>query len=154
MGCGKMSDQDLKKKAEENLSKNDTVSAVNNFETLIREYPESKLVPEALQKMAELYQYNRVKNISQKESLEKAARLYREFYDKYPDHEVSPKALFMSAFILANEPLKDYEEATKTYNLFIEKFPDHYLADEAKEEITYMGIPAGEILERKMASGK
>jgi TolA-binding protein len=153
-GCGKMSDQDLKKQAEERLSKKDTAGAVTTYETLISEYPDSKLAPEALQKMAEFYQYNLVKDISQEESLKKAAKLYFDFYKKYPDNEASPKALFMSAFILANEPINDYEEATGRYNLFIEKFPSHYLADEAREEIKYMGIPAGEILERKVAAGK
>jgi len=152
--CSNISDKEYMNKASESLKQNNITSAVEAYESLVEEYPESKLAPEALMELATIYQNKQIKNLSEKESLKKAASLYKELYDKYPKSDLAAKALFMSGFILANEPLKDYDEATKTYNLFLGKFPDHELAYFAKEEIKNMGIPAEEILEKKIVTGK
>jgi TolA-binding protein len=153
-GCSKISDKEYMNKAEESLKQKDVAGAVEAYESLFEEYPESKLAPEALEKLAVIYQNNQVKNLLLVESLKEASNLYRKLYDKYPQSENAAKALFLSAYILANEPLKDYDKATKTYKLFLEKFPDHELAYSAKEEIKYMGIPAEDILGKKIVTGK
>ena len=153
-GCSKISDKEYLNKAEESLNQNDIAGAVEAYSSLIEEYPDSKLTPGALEKLAAIYQNNQVKNLSQVESLREASNLYRKLYDKYPKSENAAKALFLSAYILANEPLKDYDNATKTYKLFLEKYPDHDLAYSAKEEIKNMGIPAEDIIGKKIVTGK
>ena len=153
-GCSKISDKEYMDKATISLKQNDITDAVDAYKSLIEEYPESKLAPDALEKLAAIYQNNQVKNLSQIESLKEASKLYRKLYDKYPKSEHAAKALFMSGYILANDPVKDYNEATKTYKLFLEKFPDSELADDAKEEIKNMGRPPEEILRKTTITGK
>jgi TolA-binding protein len=153
-GCNNISDKEYMSKAEECLQQNDVSGAVEAYRSLGEEYPDSKSAPEALEKLAIIYQNNQIKNLSQVESLREASKLYRKLYDKYPKSENAPKALFMAGYILANDPVKDYGHATKTYKLFIEKFPDHELAYFAKEEIKNMGVPADEILGKKILTGK
>ena len=149
-GCSKISDKEYINKAEESLKQNDIASAIEAYESLLDEYPESELAPGVLEKLATIYQNNQVKNLSKIESLKEASKLYRKIYDKYPESKDAAKALFMSGYILANDPVKDYEQATKTYKLFLEKFPNNDLADDAKEEIKNMGISAEEILGRNL----
>jgi TolA-binding protein len=153
-GCSKISDNEYMDKADASLKQNDITGAVESYESLVEEYPESKIAPEALEKLAAIYQNNMTKNLSQEESLKKASSLYRKLYDKYPKSDQAAKALFMSGYILANEPLKEYDEATKTYTLFLEKFPNNEWADDAKVEIKNMGKPPGEILGKETVTGK
>ncbi|NWF49185.1 MAG: tetratricopeptide repeat protein [Ignavibacteriaceae bacterium] len=152
-GCSKESDSGYMKKAEDELKKNNISEAVLSYENLIKEYPESPLAPQALSKLASLYQNKLVKGIDSPKSLSRAAELYREIFDKYPDSKEAPEGLFMSGFILANE-LSSYNEATATYNLFLENFPDHKLAPAAKDELENMGLSPEQILQKKITSGK
>ena len=153
-GCSKISDKEYMNKAEESLKQNNIAGAVEAYKSLTEEYPESKLAPDALEKLAAIYQNNQVKNLSQVESLKEASKLYRKLYDKYPNSNHAANALFLSAYILANDPVKDFTEAKKAYNLFLEKFPNHELADDAKEEIKNMGRPPEEILKKNTLTGK
>ncbi|AFH49385.1 Hypothetical protein IALB_1677 [Ignavibacterium album JCM 16511] len=135
--------------ANELLKQNKIEEAVAEF-TKIAESGDKNFAPKALVQLATIYQNRMDKNISSIESADKAQYFFRTIYDKYPDNPDAPKALFMSAFILANE-LNKYDEATKTYNLFLEKFPNHELAASAKQELEYIGLSPEEILKRKMA---
>ena len=148
IGCGGKSEEDYMKQAKENVEKNNITAAVDNYQKLVDEYPNSKNAPEALFQMASLYQNKMLKNLSDYESLDKAAKIYKEIYDKYPKNEKAPTSLFMSAFIQANE-LNKYDEATKSYKLFLEKYPDHELAASAKDELAHMGLSPNDILEKK-----
>ncbi len=152
-GCGNLSDKDYLNKAEESIKQNNSNAAVEAYEALIEEYPESNLAPGALWDLARIYQNRQIKNLTEKESFIKAAKIYRELFDKYPDSNLAAKSLFMSGFLLANEPVEKYEEATETYKLFLENFPDHELAISAEAEIENMGIPP-EIPEKKIVTGK
>ena len=117
------------------------------METLVNEYPESEIAPQALVQLAQIYQNQLDKNIKPTESFEKAEKYFMQVYEKYPESEEAPKALFMSGFILAND-LQNYEKATASYNLFMEKYPSHPLAVSAKEELDNMGLTPEEILKR------
>jgi len=134
--------------ASENAKKNNISEVITAYENLVKEYPESKLAPEALFQQAGLYQNRMVKNLSETESLENAVKIYKKIFDKYPDYPKAPDALFMSGFILANE-LKRYKEATETYRLFLEKYPNHQWALSAKSELENMGVPPEVILQNK-----
>ncbi|MCH7774853.1 MAG: hypothetical protein IH784_10685, partial [Bacteroidetes bacterium] len=92
--------------AEENSS-----GAVVSYETLIKEYPNDKLAPEAIARLAAIYQNKLIKNISETESLNKSIGLFKSIYDKYPNSEQAPTGVFMAGFVEANE-LHDYDAAT------------------------------------------
>jgi TolA-binding protein len=147
-GCNSKTDQDYMNEAAENAKKNNIPEVIANYENLLKEYPESKLAPEALFQMGTLYQNKMVKNLSETESLENSVKVFKRIYNEYPDYPRAPDALFMSAFILANE-LKKYDEATGAYKLFLEKYPNHEWCIFARSELENMGLPPEVILEKK-----
>ncbi|MCH9030343.1 MAG: tetratricopeptide repeat protein [Bacteroidetes bacterium] len=124
--------------------------AVLSYETLIKEYPDDVLAPEAAVRLATIYQNKLVKNISENESLLKSVELFKNIYEKYPGSEQAPMSLFMAGFVEANE-LHDYDAATITYNSFIKLFPNHELITSAKEELNNMGLTPEEILQKNIA---
>lgn len=147
LGCAKTPDKDYIKSADENLTNGNVKEAIKDLESFIEEFKDSEKTPEALSKLALIYQ-NKIAGISEKESLEKAVKLYRQVYDEYPNSSQAPTSLFMAAFILANE-LNKLHPAEMTYKLFLEKFPNHELAASAKEELNNLGLSPEEILQKK-----
>ncbi len=142
--------------AKKSVEQNNIQAAVEAYQTLVNEYPESPKAPEALFQLATLYQNKMVKNantsagqpaLTDTQSLEKAVSIFRSVYDKYPQSGKAPKALFMSGFIQAND-LKQFNQATATFNLFIQKFPNDELAISAKEELNNMGLTPEQILQK------
>ena len=148
IGCSKKSDQDYLKSAEENLKNNKVEEAVSEYENFVKDNPQSEKAPEALTKLASIYQNKMLKNLSAKESLEKSVKVYRQIFDDYPNSTQAPISLFMSAFILANE-LQKYHLAEVSYQLFLQKYPTHELANSAREELNNLGLSPEEILKRK-----
>ena len=151
LGCSQKSDGDYLKSAEENLKNNKIQEAVADFESFVKENPESEKAPEALTKLASIYQNKMLKTLNNTESLEKAVTIYRQVYDDYPNSKQAPTSLFMSSFILANE-LQKYNLAKASYNLFLQKYPNHELANSAREELNNLGLTPDEILKRKSTS--
>jgi TolA-binding protein len=123
--------------------------AVLAYETIIKDFPDDVLAPEATVRLATIYQNKLVKNISENESLLKSLELFNSVYDKYPLSEQAPMGLFMAGFVQANE-LQDYDGATKTYNTFLKDYPDHELAASAKEELDNMGLTPEEVLQKNL----
>jgi TolA-binding protein len=150
-GCGsKKSADEYLTEANTNLKEDKVPEAVLLFEEFIDEYPDNENAPQVLNQLATVYQNKLLKNLSDKESLEKAASLFRKIYEDYPESSYAPTGLFMSGFVLANE-LNNYDKATETYNLFLEKYPNHELATSAKEEVENMGLSPEEILKKNVA---
>ena len=147
-GCSKKTDEQYLNEAKTSISNNNINDAVTSYQELVKEYPNSPKAPEAIFQLATLYQNKMIKNIPQKESLEKAISLFRSLFDKYPQSSLAPKALFMSGFIQAND-LKSFNEATASFTLFLQKFPNNELATSAKEELDNMGLTPEEILQKK-----
>ena len=148
LGCSKKSGEDYLKSADEKFKNNKALEAVSDYETFVKEYPKDEKVPEALTKLASIYQNKMVKTLSAKESLEKAANTYRQVFDNFPNSTQAPTSLFMSAFILANE-LQRYHTAEVTYQLFLQKYPNHELANSAREELSNLGLSPEQILKKK-----
>ena len=144
-GCGKKSDKSLMDNAQKSADQKNYQEAIKNYNDLIKDYPDSKLIPDALVNLASLYMSNSDSTLTEYQSYQKAADLFRKVYDKYPNSDKAPTALFMSGFVLANN-LSKYDEATKTYRLFLEKYPNHPLAKSAREELNNMGISPDDIL--------
>jgi len=152
-GCGsKKSPEDLLAEGNTFLEQGKIPEAIESYQHIINEHKHTKVAPDALSRLAAIYQNKLVKNISEDESLKEAAGLFYKVYTEYPESDYAPMGLFMKGFIEANE-LKQYENATKTYNLFLQKFPDHELVPSAKEELDNMGLSPEEILLKNLAKG-
>ncbi len=150
-GCSSnKSDKDLFDEAETNLKEQKYPEAVISFEELINDHPDSKLAPEALSKLASIYQNKQVKSLSEEENLEKAIELFKKLHDNYPSSEYAPSGLFMAGFISAND-LHNYEGATVIYHQFLKEYPNNELAASAQAELDNMGLSPEEILKKNMA---
>ena len=147
-GCGKKSDTEYMDMANKSLKQNNIAQAVESYSKLIDDYPNSSIAPDAMFQLATLYQNNLVKNISEKDSFEKAVKLFETVNEKYPDNKLASRALFMSGFILAND-IHDYTRATVVFREFLQKYPDNDLTASAREELSNMGMTPAEILEKK-----
>ena len=147
-GCSSKTSKDYMKTAHDSMMKKNISAAIDNFNKVVDEFPESPEAPEALFQVATIYQNKMVKNLSDKESFQKAADNFKEVFDKYPANEKAPMALFLSGFILAND-LKNFDAATTDYNLFLQKYPNHQLATSAREELENMGLTPDQILQKK-----
>lgn len=150
-GCSKKSDEDYMKLADSGIKQNNIPQAVEAYQNLINNYPESPKAPEAMFQLATLYQNKMVKGVQGDSSLITAINLFKNVSDKYPQSNIAPKSLFMSGFILAND-LHDYKTATSVFNLFLQKYPDNELAISAKEEIDNMGLSPEEVMQKKKDS--
>ena len=148
ISCSKMTDKEYMDQAKNLLKEQKVSDAIENYKKLIDEFPNSKLSITALQELANIYQNNLDKSVSQSESFDLSQKYFREVFDKYPNSVDAPKSLFMSGFILANE-LKRYDDATETYKLFLEKFPKNPLAVSAQQELDNMGLAPEDILKKK-----
>ena len=154
VGCSsKKTDKELFDLAQENLKENKIPNAVTSFEVLIKDYPDSELADSSLSQLATLYQNKQVKNLSEKENLEKAVSLFKKLHDNYPNSSLAPSGLFMAAFITAND-LKNYKEATSLYEQFLQEYPNNDLASSAQAELDNMGLSPEEILKNKVAKEK
>jgi TolA-binding protein len=150
-GCSSnKSDKELFDEAETNLKAQKYPEAVISFEELINDHSDSKLAPEALSKLASIYQNKQVKNLSEEENLNKAIELFKKLHDNYPSSEYAPSGLFMAGFISANE-LHNYEAATIIYLQFLKEYPNNELAASAQAELDNMGLSPEEILKKNMA---
>lgn len=152
-GCSGESADDIMKAAKQNVEQQKFDEAVKLFEKLVVEFPDNDLAPVALYETATIYQNRLIKNIPERESLTKAASLFKDVYDKYPSSNEAAKSLFFAGFIKAND-LKEYNEATELYSLFIEKYPQHELAASAQAELDNMGVPAEDILNKDAVTEK
>ena len=153
-GCSsKKSSNELLKEGEKLTSEEKFPEAVTSYQKLVYDYPKDELAPEAISRLAVIYQNKLLQNIPEKESLQKAVELFKSIYEKYPDSKQAPMGLFMAGFVQANE-LKDYDSATETYKLFIKLYPDHELKLSAQQELNNMGLSPEEILQKNLARQK
>jgi len=152
-GCSNESADNIMETAKQNIEQKKFDEAVKLLEKLVTNYPESDLAPAALYETAYIYQNRYINNISETESLNRAASLFKRVYDEYPNSKEAAKSLFFAGFIKAND-LKQYDEATELYSLFIEKFPKHELTSSAKIELDNMGIPAEDIIKKDTLAEK
>lgn len=126
------------------------LESLSEFEKLLDKYPGTQYRCEVLFEIGKYYHGGIVKNLSQTEVLLKAIESYRKIFVESPDCKHAPNALFMIGFIQANE-LHQLDSANVSYNKFLKKYPGHELATSAKAELENLGVPAEEILSRKLS---
>jgi outer membrane protein assembly factor BamD (BamD/ComL family) len=149
--CSSKTAEEYLKTAEENVKNNNITEAVQQYEALVNEFPGNENSAEALYQLAVLHHNKMVPEIPSTLSMEKASDYYKRLQEKFPSDSRAPMALFMSAYIKANE-LKNYPEATELYNKFISKYPKHDLASSASQELEIMGLSPDEVLKKKTAA--
>lgn len=146
--CSSVSDKDLYESGLQKIKDNNYIGAVTDFQKVINDFPGGEYEVKATYELAKLYHGQAIKTLTKEESLSKAVELYKSVFEKIPDTVEGEKALFMAAFLEANE-LKKFDDARESYNKFLEKYPNSSLAASAKEEIENLGIPPEEILKKK-----
>lgn len=151
--CGNKSDKDYYKAGMENINDTSYSSAMENFQKLLKNYPESEMAAKASFEIGKLYHGKVIKNLSEKESLNKAIEYYKKTFNEYPESPPAPNALFMVAFIQANE-LNETESAKENYNEFLKNYPSNELAFSAQAELENLGVSPEEILKRRTAAEK
>jgi TolA-binding protein len=153
-GCSKKRHADeYMKDAKLGIEQKKIPETIKAYETLISEFPNDSLAPEALYQLGTLYQNKMVPNLKENESMEKAVNIFKSVFEKYPDSKQAQVSLFMAGFIQAND-LKNYQDATATYNLFLKKYPNGDMAPAAKEEINNMGLTPEQIITKKELTNK
>lgn len=150
VGCGPQNENDYYNAAKQDIESKNYKSALNNFQTIVNEYPNSKHFKDALLQTGELNHGLVNKEISKEESFGKAIKAYKLFQEKYPNDDKAPQTLFMVGFIQANE-LNQLEEAKATYKKFLELYPESEMAESAQSEIENIGLSPDEILKAKNA---
>ncbi len=75
----------------------------------------------------------------------KALEIYDWIYEKYPDYEKAPQALFLKAFTLDND-LKRFDEAKVLYEEFLQKYPNDDFADDTQFLLENLGKDDEEII--------
>jgi TolA-binding protein len=143
IGCSKLPEGELWKKAETARENGNADSVIQVCQTLIKEYPDGKIAPAATYLIAEMYQ-------NSKKDPRAAIQQYRFFVRKYPDLQQTPVAYFLIGFLENNE-LKELDSARAAYETFLAKFPKHELAESAKFELSTLGKTPEEIMKEKEA---
>jgi TolA-binding protein len=75
-----------------------------------------------------------------------ALDIYGRIYDRYPDFEKAPQALFLKAFTLDND-LQRYDEARELYEIFLAKYPNDDFADDTEFLLKNLGKTDEEIIQ-------
>lgn len=153
VSCGTEDDQDLYESAKENIKNEEFVNALADFRKLVDNFPKSKFRAEVDFEIGKLYHGTVDKNLTEEQSYKQAISYYESVYLNFPDDLNSPNALFMTAFLYANE-IGNLDVAREKYELFIEKYPDHEMTASAKAELENLGVSAEEILQKKIVKGE
>lgn len=149
--CSTKSDKKYFDEAQKYFDQKKYLEAVQSYEKLVKYHSQSDLAPQALFACGKIYQDNLIPSLSKKASLRKAVYYYREIYNRYQNKPAAEKALFMMAFIQANE-LNEIDSAKASYNLFLQKYPKSELAESARLERDNLGVSPDEILKKKLES--
>jgi TolA-binding protein len=149
--CNSNKDKDAFDTAEKKYNEKKYAEALADYKLVIEEYPSSEYAAKSMMKAGSMYQMFLIPNVQEEESNKKAVEYYRELYKNFPKYGDTPKALFMSGFILANN-LNKFDEAKLTYGTFLDKYPNHELASQVKIEMENVGKTPEEILQNKLSS--
>ncbi len=147
--CSGETDKSLFKEAQKHLARQEYKQAVDSFVEILDKFPDGKFAPRAALEVAKIYHGHAVKQVPRDESYKIAVKYYKLCNSLAPNTDDGANALFMAAFIQANE-IKDYENAKKTYQKFIEKYPDNPLVSSAKIEIENLGVEPEKIIEKQI----
>jgi TolA-binding protein len=126
-GCSKdPTEQEILEKAIEHQRWDEYDDALASYQLLIKQFPKSPNVPEALYAMGVIYE--------KKKDFTKAAAAFKRLAEEHPDHPTASSAAYIRAFLLSSE-LKDPDGARKAYEEFLKRYPNALMATSAKAEL-------------------
>lgn len=125
-------------KAKVHINEKNFALAIEEYEKLIADHPDSPQAEEAAFMIASLY-HNEMRDFR------KAVDAYAQFAEKYPKSAKAPTALFLVGFV-CNDELKDLDRAKQAYEKFIALYPNHDMADDAQFELKNLGKSPEELL--------
>jgi TolA-binding protein len=137
VGC-KPKPEDYVGKATVHINEKNFALAIEEYDKLIADHPDSPQAEEAAFTIASLY-HNEVRDFR------KAVDSYARFAEQYPKAAKAPTALFLVGFV-CNDELKDLDRAKKAYERFLELYPQHEMADDAQFELKNLGKSPEELL--------
>jgi TolA-binding protein len=101
------------------------IRTIETFEKVVKDYPKSDHMPEALYRLAKIYE--KVKEFG------RAVDLYTELLEQYPGSKWEADAIYAKGKILADQFAK-HDEAAKEFEKMAQKFPDDPRAESAAGE--------------------
>lgn len=141
--CSKPSEEELFKRAVDAQKTNQIDAAIEAYEQLLADYPQSPNAPEALYALGSIYQ-------GTKNNYRAAIGKYRLLVEKHPRFGATSNALFMVGFIYNNE-LKQIDSARWAYEEFLKRYPGNPLTESAQFELANLGKAPSEILKPMVA---
>ncbi|MBX2992575.1 MAG: tetratricopeptide repeat protein [Bacteroidetes bacterium] len=136
--CGKPAPEEYVGKATVAINEKNFALAIEEFEKLIKDLPDSPQAEEAMFTIAKI-QSDELKDFP------KAIAAYKRYLEKYPNGSQAPLAVFMTGYIFHNE-LHDLDNARSTFESYLSKYPDHEMVPSARFELENLGRPPEEIL--------
>ncbi len=101
------------------------IRAIDTFETFLKSYPQSDNKPEAMYRLAKLY--DSIKEYA------RALQLYSQLLEEFPKNKWADEATFARAKIL-DEQMKKHDEAAKEFERLQKDYPDSPLTGQAGGE--------------------
>jgi TolA-binding protein len=127
-GCSKPStDEEILQSATVHYRNDEFDDALNDFQLLIKTYPKSDKVPEALLAMGVIYQ-------NKKKEYRKAESLYTKLVMNFPDDPTAQSAAYERARILVGN-LHQPDSAKAAYEFFLQHYPSALSAASARLEL-------------------
>lgn len=138
-GCGRLADEKLMEMGKQMEEREKFDEAIDYYEKLVQDYPESPLAPEALHYAGKVYA-NGTKDY------DTAVAVFQEVIEKYPNSPYAAHSQFMIGFVYANS-VQDTAGARVAYEKFKTDYPDHELIPSVDFELKYLGMDINEIPE-------
>jgi TolA-binding protein len=126
--CSKtLTDEEILQSATLHYRNDEYDDALSNFQLLIKTYPKSDKVPEALLAMGVIYQ-------NKKKEFRKAESLFTKLVMNFPDDPTAQSAAYERARILVWN-LHQPDSARAAYEFFLHHYPDATSAPSARLEL-------------------
>lgn len=134
-GCSKeATEEELLKSATRSFSEDEFDKALDDFSLLIKKYPKSDKVPEALYAMGVIYS-------NKKKEYTKAESVYTKLAMDYPDDPTAASAAYQRAMIFAQH-LNKPDSAIAAYEYCLKRYPGAMSASAAQTELNKLKKPA------------
>ena len=107
--------------AESFAALNDSDGAIQYYQLLYREFPDSSVACDATYRLAH--------HLQLRKEYQQAAQFYDAVAQRFPERDLAPKALFAAAYCLVQGNM--HAEAARDWATLIQKYPKHELVEES-----------------------
>jgi outer membrane assembly lipoprotein YfiO len=125
--CSKQpSEEEILNRAIEHQRWDEYDDAIASYQELIKRFPKSPNVPEALYAMGVVYQ--------KKRDFPKAVATYKKLVEEYPDHPTASGAAYLRALLLRRD-VRDLDSARIAYEELLKRYPNAPMIPSARTEL-------------------